>query len=248
MIFGVLFWWACALIWAGGFVLVADLLADPAWRNYWFGWRAFCLGAVLALVGAFTFGVAFRLAPLQVRASALDAIPGTGTKIGPIEWKPDYYELTAAIKNPTDQDYRNFDVLLTLDVFAVEVAQLTRLPGVTVFKGSKSEVLGLVKYYTDGSKRYVGENGIVLFSKEIRILCDRLPRHTDLVLIIAAAQPAPSPNEDFSTSNRVFEELKEAKPNFGQKVKPTRITFSGTYESFASRPRQIITSTSVTQE
>jgi hypothetical protein len=127
---------------------------------------------------------------------------------------------------------------VTLDVFALDATDLTKMPGITIFKGTHSEVDTAITTMTDQTKRNVTEKDILYFSKEFRVLCEKLPRRTSVEIAFAVAQPNLTSDFLLIKGKRAFE-FKAAYPQFAPNTIPSKISMTGTYEAFAGRPRKL---------
>jgi hypothetical protein len=105
------FWAGVGLIYFGFLLVVLDVWLEPGLKEYK-AWRIGTVLTVIAFAGAFSWGIVFVKAPLEISAQVTDAEYPLGTNIAGIVWKEEFTELQVWIINPTKRKYDDVSLLL----------------------------------------------------------------------------------------------------------------------------------------
>jgi len=190
-VLGIYFWWATAFMYVVFIVSAFDIWLEPGLRKRTFI-RILGILIILALTVLFTVGIVIRPAPLLVKGRGY--MGGyKGTKVANIDWKPEYSDVRAVFRNDTEQDYTKLDIVLSPNPHSYLIAafgQNTNMPGVTILNTEQgSDQIHITN--RDKSGNPTGEEftqdspGVSFFTGTIRVLCDRLPKHTVLEIVMA---------------------------------------------------------------
>ncbi len=118
------FWWAVAFVYLGLSLWVADLQFEPWFRS---NRPARIIGTgVFAVIGiAFSVGVVFRSAPLEMDALIPSGEYTAGTVISGVKWNSEFTALRVMLNNPTSLDYDNLEALIEPDASIVHISEIT---------------------------------------------------------------------------------------------------------------------------
>ena len=124
------FWPGVAFIYAGFLLLAIDVWLEPGLQRSLL-WRIGIVTILLLFTTAFSLGIVFVKAPLDVSAFVTAAEYPTGTSIAGIPWKPQFTELQVRIDNPSDRNYEDVNLLIRPMSAIVAIAQVTSVPNVS---------------------------------------------------------------------------------------------------------------------
>src|SRR2546425_2115913 len=131
----ILFWWAAGFLWLGLLAWAVDVWFEPN-IGRWLRWGGMAL--ILILCSAFTFGIAFYPAPLNVITTSYEGLYKPGESIYGIKWDADMSDLRIDINNPTNRDYDHLDVTIALPVkdhlYIRDRRQITDVPNVNLMQ------------------------------------------------------------------------------------------------------------------
>src|SRR5205823_1319749 len=88
-------------------------------------WRMAGLLVIILLGAAFSLGIVFVKAPLEISTLVTDADYPRGTKIANIEWRPEFTELEVWVTNSSDKNYDDLSLLIRPTFPIVAISQLT---------------------------------------------------------------------------------------------------------------------------
>jgi hypothetical protein len=174
------------LIYLGFLVLGIDLWLEPTLRSK-LVWRAFGLFLVALFAGAFTLGMVFVKAPLEVSAFMTDADYPTGTKIANIEWRREFTEVDVWITNPSEKTYDDLLILIRPTVPIAAISQLTNVPSVS-FEDKNGLTLHLMDVNLDSGIKTGIPLELLATDAGYRVRCARLPGGTTLKIVLALAE------------------------------------------------------------
>ena len=197
------FWWSVAFIYLAFLVGALDFLIVEPWVSRLSRrWKVFFAVVYVALILAFSVGVAFVDAPLWAGARLIDAEELPGTVIAGIPWRPEFAELSVTLTNPTMRNYEDLDIVLMPDQPVAAIAQINGCSDITFEDQFRATAKQVIANFTKGTAQV---NPLVLKATDAgyRIRCSRLPPKAsiDLVLAIAAIRPNdPNAPADFFSS------------------------------------------------
>jgi hypothetical protein len=180
------FYWAVSLILAGVVAISIEIALSDVSRAV----KAVLFVVPLSLATFPTYQLLMD-APLITRSYATRGDYQQGTLIAGIEWKPSYSELRVKLENSTDIDYEDLDIRIATDQPMVALAQTSKLPGVAITDNSIL-VGDSIGFQTIDPK--TGAKGTLqlpihpLTTNTYRLLCQRLPKHSMLLLIGAVSR------------------------------------------------------------
>jgi hypothetical protein len=167
------------------------------------------IGPAGSVVGAglFTWQVALVGAPLNVTARSMPFEYGPGTKIGDIQWRPEYTRVEVSINNPTSRNYEELDIVIDAD----QVLAAATFRGATCAEPTieDAERLGINMSDNRGSGY---DLSLMATEGGYRVKCARLDRFSTLSVVLAAVTMKPGlgfPSQPNANPND---------PNFAQPV------------------------------
>jgi hypothetical protein len=179
------FWPAAAFIYAGFLLLAIDAWFEPELQNY----RRWRIGIVLTVTGfaaAFSWGVVFVKAPLEVSAMVTDAEYPPGTTIAGIAWRPEFTELLMSIKNPSDRSYDDTSLLIRPTAPIAAIAQLKNVPNIS-FDDNNGLSTRLMDINPTAGKATAIPLILLATDAGYRMRCPHLPAKTTVEVVIALA-------------------------------------------------------------
>jgi len=181
----ILFWWAAGFLWLGLLAWAADVWFEPN-IGRWLRWVGMAL--IVLLCSAFTFGIAFYPARLQVVATSHEGKYKSGEVIYGITWDDAMSELRIDITNPTNRDYDRLDLTITPNKLIRDQKQFTAIPYVHLVPLGKHFHFN----YTDKTGQITQEeNSPPKAYSAVRLLCDRLPSKLSIGIVIAVSELSP---------------------------------------------------------
>jgi hypothetical protein len=234
---GIYFWVSSGGVCLGLLILIIDPWLEPALRVYSRWWRVgFCLPFVICLL-AFAYFIVFLPSPLAIRARDYNQDYPPATTIGGIEWKSKYSDLRIVFENPTDHEYRNLDFVARPDLFVAAEGKTSTFEGLQVFNTAIGpDVVTFPQTDKTGKISYAPPEKTLFLSNNIRILCDRLPKHT-LVEIVLAVVQVPS-HEDLQRASNDAAAMKSGSI-YGPRTAATTVRMIGSYDSLGGRPHKV---------
>ena len=116
------------IVYAGFALCLAECIWEPALLARPYQLQIALIGVVFALGAAFSISVVLVLAPLTFDSYAMrKATHADGTDVEGIHWDSRFTELRVAVTNPTDDDYRNLDVVIQPDKWIHKAVVVNRL-------------------------------------------------------------------------------------------------------------------------
>jgi hypothetical protein len=181
------FWiWAISL-WTGFIALVFDLRYEfRTKKQRWL--RRGATVTVLGLLVWFTLGIAFYPNKLAANALSYEGQYKDGESIYGITWAQNFSDLRIILSNPTGTDFENLDFVINVDVSIIrDEKEITAVP--ITFLPNRSAIHIDVKNPKTGQtseteQPFDGAN-------ELRIRCEKFPKNSDIVLILATSYPTP---------------------------------------------------------
>jgi hypothetical protein len=198
------FWPAVALIYAGFTALVADVLVEPKLRGHRVG-KMVAVSVLILLAGAFSWGIVFVKAPLQVTAFVTDAEYPSGTTIAGISFRPEFTELQVWIQNTSDRTYEDLSLVIRPTEPVAAIAQLTNLPNVSFEdkNGYSSRTMSIKPGETKASAIPLD---LLATDAGYRMRCVRLPAGGLITIVIALADIKWSPEK---SQHPAYENVRE---------------------------------------
>jgi hypothetical protein len=178
------FWPGVALIYAGFLLLIIDVWLAPELRGYR-RWKVGIVVILVALCGAFSWGIVFVKAPLGIAAWVTDAeYPPDSRKIAGIVWRPEFTELQVWISNSSDRNYEDVDLVIRPTSAIAAIAQLTAVPNVSFEDKNGFGVRLMDVNPTAGTK---SEIPLVLLATDTgyRMRCQHLSAGTSIKIVAA---------------------------------------------------------------
>jgi hypothetical protein len=189
-----------ALVYFGFVLCVFECIWEPALLQRPYQLQVALLAIVLILADAFSINVVLVLAPLTLDSYAIrtEEHP-TGETIAKIALNPHFTDLRVLITNPTDDDYRDFDIKVQPDRWNYKAAifeensgcQLTEMGGNSILivpntKGGATHVTG----HRIGTSFQAEDDAGDVFEPFIteggyRVMCAKLPSHFTVQLVFA---------------------------------------------------------------
>jgi hypothetical protein len=124
------FWTGVTFIYAGFLLLVVDVWFEPELKRYT-GWRVVIGLLLLVFATAFSLRVVFVNAPLDISAFSNSAEYPIGTTIAGISWRPEFSELLVSVRNPSEKNYDDVNLLIRPAFPIAAIAQQTSVPNVS---------------------------------------------------------------------------------------------------------------------
>lgn len=174
-------------IYVGLSILAVDPWLEPKLRPFHIGWRiGISMFFVFGIV-AFTWFVVFFNAPITRNIESFNGKYKPGSTIYGIKWDEYMSDLRIDLSNNTDRDYDALDVRLTLtdDKQVRAYGFIRSYPHCDIVPTAKEFHVNL----TDAKGNVTGEEIDSLSGwPELRLVCERLPKHTTIPLILAIAE------------------------------------------------------------
>jgi hypothetical protein len=180
------------------------IIADPRWEN----------------------AVAGNNGPLTFQAAAYrGAQYPPGTKVGGIDWKEQFSDVRLDLRNPSEVDVEEIDLLIQTDQSIAGVGQITNIPNVVASPHGETPSFWLEGNDEHGSavSLPVTPAGTVM-TGVWRLYCPKLLRGSELRLTIAAISLNPA------IGGRLPDKL------FAPRTVPTWIRIAGRYQTSTSTP------------
>ncbi len=237
---------ACAVaLYVGMVILAVDPWIEPGLRKMPPLWRAIPTVFFVIPLFAFTRYVVFLPSPLIVTATDYNGDYPAGRKIAGIEWKSAYSALHVLFLNQTDYDYKDLDFVVATNEYIAAAEQDGNVPGVSVFNtsGGPDRVSSSHKD-SSGHITYEDEKNLQLLSGGIRVICDKLPRHSsfDIVLAIvnvpSAGRLSLPPSSDYLLALQ-GPTLVNREDVYGPRTPATKVGVSGRFKSLGQRPHRL---------
>jgi hypothetical protein len=220
-----------AFMWPIGTLLIAVLLWPVQMRR---GAKKACIcilslllaGSLLALE-RWTLKQAEQSPPTKEELLTVNVTANLGTPpdgyAGSIKWKPEYAYIRFRFDDPGPTDFDNLDLTVTFDLAIVDMDQLTKLSGVSMFPDLPVHMMGgsVTAITKDGKKTTIpAYTGAVTSSSAYRIRCEHLPRRSGVDFVVAAVTL--NIPQGYS--------IHEPDTEYGPKRLPTTMTISGSYK------------------
>ena len=223
-------------VYLGLIVLCLDPWIEPGLRRLSPLWRMIPTVIFLIPLVAFTRYVVFLPSLLGIQARDYNGDYLVGTKVGDIEWRPEYSDLRVVFFNRTDNDYKNLDLKIIPGAMIIGSSQTTNVPGVSVFNTiAGPDKVTVPSIDKDGKTEYLPDNQTLFTSAGIRVICDRLPKHTSFEIVLAVVT--------FETSqDKVRQRLLQGAgvlAQLGERKPATQVTVDAEYESLGKRPHHV---------
>jgi len=220
-----------AFLWPIGTLLIAVLLWPLQMRRRI---RQVCICTLSLLLAASLFGLerctlkqAEQSPPTKEELLTVSIAANLGTPpegyAGSIKWKPEYAYIRFRFDDPGPTDFDSLDLTVSFDIAIVDMDQLTKLSGVSMFPDLPVHMMGgsVTAITKDGKKTTIpAYTGPITSSSAYRIRCEHVPRRSG-VEFVAAAATLNIPN-GFS--------IHEPDKEYGPKRLPTTMTVSGSYK------------------
>lgn len=179
------FWPGVAFIYAGFLLLGIEACLEPELRGF-VRWKIGIVVALIAFSAAFSWGIVFVRAPLEISAFVTDAEYPPGSKIAGIAWRPEFTELQMWVKNPSERNYDDVSVLIRPRSPIAAIAQLSNVPNVSFEdkNGFNSRFMDI-----NPTTRTKTAIPLVLLATDAgyRMRCPHLPAGTPIQIVIALA-------------------------------------------------------------
>ncbi len=202
----VYFWPGIAAVYISMVLLVWAFCFDPLFVKGRLGVQIVGIGLVVILFDVVTIGIVGASAPLELYSYAMrKGNQADGVDVGGIKWNSHFTELRIAVTNPSDEDYRDLDVILQPDRWTYEAVILNRpstcdLTPIADMKLAvgKAKQTGTMNLTITRSGNEVdvhdtqgNEYTTVAYPQGYRLLCSRLPANYTLqtVFALVAAKP-----------------------------------------------------------
>jgi len=259
------FWLAVGLVYLGFFCLFLECVGEPklSKRPYW---RLITFGMVLSLAIGFSLKVVFVSAPLFFDSYAKQhGDYPQNTVIAGIQWNPHFTDLRVWIKNTTKNDYEHVDLAIQPDKWNYKAAIVDEHSGCDLrwlggngLMATKSQGGATnLTLHREGDHFETDDNAGDIFEHFLnqggyRLICDKLPAHSDIQVVFAlAAVNHEYMSDDFFNNLRSnaqktgeaygYERFKNVNSLFdllGKKPSPSTVTITGHY-SRGARPYSI---------
>ena len=236
--------WATLIV-VGLVVLSVDPWIEPSFQGLPKFWRSIPTVLYGAMLLAFVRFVVFAPGDLIVTARDYNADYPAEYEIADIKWNQKYSDLRVVFTNPNDYDYTDLDFVIGSGLYVVAAQQSTNLSGVSVYNtsagpdrvtGSRKNESGQIEYEPDRNMEFL--------SGGIRVLCDRLPRHTSFEVVMAvvtvpSAGILSTPPDSDHLLVLQGEGVQNNPVSFGPRTPASRVGLSGWFKSFAHRRRRL---------
>lgn len=176
------FWIAALLLHLGLGLLIIDLWKQ---RDLQIISKVLASLFCLAILVSFNAFITFPGVPLAADGVLYTAQYPSNTKLGNIQWSSRYSELRVFLKNPTEYDYENINVIVQPDKPVVAVTQITPVEGVSEEANAPSNHMEKIQLPSGGST--VIPLILVATNSGYRIRCSKLSpkQHIELLFAIA---------------------------------------------------------------
>jgi hypothetical protein len=183
------YWWAVGLVILSFVLLFIDGFLEPKLKGHP-AWRISFLSIIPVFLFGFLFGTVLVPAPLKCGTFAFDGYYGDGTNMYGISWKKGMSDQRVVVENPTGHDYQNLDVYVSTDALIREVGQKTGIPGVSFIK-QESPIANIHFTGNDTTGNKTESEGTLGGVGTIRMLCDKLPNHSTIEIVMAIGRQSP---------------------------------------------------------
>lgn len=222
-----LYWPGVVAVYVGAAFLVLHLWSDDEILRKWPSLvrRSVSLIIIIPALWIWTAQIVFVSAPLDIKTYGSIGNYQPGANVYGVPWNSKMYEdARLDLRNPTDIDYRDIDLTITSDLWIVHSVQISSFLNVS-FTDVDSSQPGLSAAWINGTDARNQPLSIPV-PKPInlarpsgtRLLCDRLPKHSELKLMLVLV------SFNHAIGFRVPDQI------FTRKVKPTHVAISGSYK------------------
>ena len=136
----------------------------------------------LTILSLFTFGFVWIKAPLGLLVQRNVFPYRPGETIAGIKWSEKFNELRITLHNPTSYDYQDLDIVIKVDQPVVDIAQVSKLPGVTFLDPNVKVIMVEVKKKAAN----ISLVPVAAISGQ-RVRAEKLPRKSALEIVMANA-------------------------------------------------------------
>lgn len=190
------FWTGAGFIYAGFIVLAVDAWLEPDLRGY-IKSKALITLIVFGFAVAFSWGIVFVGAPLDLSAFMLNAEYPAGTAIAGIDWKPQFTEVQLWVSNPTDRGYEDINLVIRPSVAIAKIAQATNVPNVS-FEDKNAQTLRMMDIDLGTGKSTAIPLVLLATDAGYRMRCPYLAPKTEIRIEIALADIKWNPSPELS--------------------------------------------------
>lgn len=195
------FGWFLALAYALFFIIGIEVLGEPALKRF----RWVLSFGVLAGMACFVVFVQFAKAPVNLEAYVRPGSHPANTSIGGIPWDPHFTDLRIALTNPTDDDYKDLDVVIVPDGWTYEATLLSTGADCKLFRmegnifnvaqsGSGGKATFTARRVGSGFETYDDRGNIyktLASDNGYRLICAKVPRRYTVQIVFAAVEVLP---------------------------------------------------------
>lgn len=239
------FWWGVGCIYAGITLLAIDAYYEPWIRKWKILFKAI-LGAIgIAIYTVFTLTVVWVNAPLNVSPLIQSSEYRTGSVISGIPWSSRFSQLHMILENPTSMDYEDVDVLLRPDEAIAGIGQNGNIPNVSFIMNTSLTMQAEIRDFSSGARQGV-QLTTLAFDGGYRVRCDKLPRNSQLDIVIAIGRPSGqkgfainfSDGSHYWARSDISDEAKSLDDYFEPQRSPKSVRIDGKYNA-AQRRRTV---------
>jgi len=182
------FWAAVSLIYVGFLALAFDPWIEPKFRHKTIWLRISVSVVVVALAGFFSWAFVFVSCPLAISGVQTPGSYPAGQTISGIQWKPEFTEVQLWIRNQSDVDYEDINILVRPAEPVVAIAQASSVPGVSFEDNDVSSMRWT-------NTKSVIPSDLLATDAGYRVRCPHLQANTTIALIIAVAEVKSNPTK-----------------------------------------------------
>jgi hypothetical protein len=232
-------------IYIGGLICIYEILRDPQMQKYSIYDKFTAVTVVLCGLLVFSQEVVFMSVPLKVSASIYPGRHSPGITIAGIKWHTEFTDLRVSLINPTDNDYRDIDVVFEPDEPIVSIGQVSTVYGVSFIGDTTKERTGMGGVLAATKLNEAGDEIDIPMTQvstpNYRVRCQSIPHNSAVELVLAIAS-CPGPSYAWRILIVLIPSTEYDKVVFIHKV-PSSIKISGTYMAGKPLRRQSIDET-----
>jgi hypothetical protein len=183
------FFWVCAVsLCVGLSALALDLRYEFRQKKYqWI--RRIAYVCILLILLLFTFGLAFYPDKLEFRSYSFEGLYELKEPFHGIPWESNYSDLRVYVNNPTKVDFEKLDFVINVDVSLIkDFKQITEVP---INFLPKNHMIHINQVDEKTGKRVAEQEKPMEGYNELRITCEKLPKLSEIDIIMAVVSPTP---------------------------------------------------------
>ena len=133
--------------------------------------------------------IVFTPAPLSITYESDPAYFRQGTDIHGISWAPEYSELIVTFHNFSSHSFDDFDMTIGTDMAIAKIVQDTSIGGVSIVPEGSQIDIHMLGGSAGGPPKEEVLPSIPGVGTRYRVVCNRLPSKTSLMIVAAVMDP-----------------------------------------------------------